>query len=505
MTFDKTLSWKTHILKLIDKCNRNLNIIRCTKGRSWGTDKKCLLNIYKGLIQSKINYGCIVYQTASDTLLNKLQRIQNRALRVITSCPRYTPVTPLHVETATLPLDLQRDIYALKYWARSYRLGKTLPINSLVDVDPIFIYKAKPNQKLPYSQSIQVLLQKYQLSDLPIQEPSYNHNPNLSLPAIDISLCEKINKQGDPQSNLSITNRHLIHNYENFTKIFTDGSKDTKSNIAGAGIVVFNKQNEIQDQVTLKFNNSVSIFTCELYAIDRACAYAHNTNKTQTVICTDSLSSIQSIQSGHSKNRPELVNNILQTCTNIKNKGNTITLTWVPSHIGLTGNEKADTLAKLGSLDGTQIDIKLSLPEAYSVIKHIIKKQFHKRWDEYSAKHTIRSNTHPPTRMEKYHPDKQLDDIYTRLKLNGSFLNRRRIVSLGQLCSGCNVPEDDEHVLMHCIWFKHERENMQDALTKININAVNLKTLLDPPPESARQVREILFNYIKNTNLINKL
>ena len=40
MTFDKTLSWKTHIRKLIDRCNRDLNIIQCTKDKNWGTDKR---------------------------------------------------------------------------------------------------------------------------------------------------------------------------------------------------------------------------------------------------------------------------------------------------------------------------------------------------------------------------------------------------------------------------------------------------------------------------------
>jgi ribonuclease HI len=87
------------------------------------------------------------------------------------------------------------------------------------------------------------------------------------------------------------------------------------------------------------------------------------TNKAETIssvkktaIFTDSLSVLQSIQSGHSKNQPAMCNNILKKASLIRSLEYELILVWVSSNVGITGNERADKCAKQASLNGDTCD-----------------------------------------------------------------------------------------------------------------------------------------------------
>ena len=84
MTLDKKLTWGEHIKKLIEKCNKDLNLMRLVSDTTYGADKKILLTLCKALILSKIDYGAQAYNLASKPLLSKLDIIQNHALRIAT-------------------------------------------------------------------------------------------------------------------------------------------------------------------------------------------------------------------------------------------------------------------------------------------------------------------------------------------------------------------------------------------------------------------------------------
>ena len=46
--------------------------MRSVSGSKWGADQETLLRIYRALIRSKIDYGCIVCGSASETALKHL-------------------------------------------------------------------------------------------------------------------------------------------------------------------------------------------------------------------------------------------------------------------------------------------------------------------------------------------------------------------------------------------------------------------------------------------------
>jgi len=52
--FDTRLTWREHVSKIIDKCKRVMNLMRCLAGTEWGADVASLKQIYVYLIRARI-------------------------------------------------------------------------------------------------------------------------------------------------------------------------------------------------------------------------------------------------------------------------------------------------------------------------------------------------------------------------------------------------------------------------------------------------------------------
>lgn len=76
MIFDNVLQWTQH-LKILSHL---------------GADTESLLNIYKSLILSRINYGSIIYNTANENLLKILDPLHNEGIRISIGAFRTSPI-----------------------------------------------------------------------------------------------------------------------------------------------------------------------------------------------------------------------------------------------------------------------------------------------------------------------------------------------------------------------------------------------------------------------------
>ena len=79
---DDNLTWHSHIDKLCKKIASAIGVIKRVKPF---VPQSTLLNIYNSLVQSNFDYCSLIWGTCGKTLSNKLQKLQNRAARVITS------------------------------------------------------------------------------------------------------------------------------------------------------------------------------------------------------------------------------------------------------------------------------------------------------------------------------------------------------------------------------------------------------------------------------------
>ena len=64
LIFDSKLSFKAHIDYLKKKCLKAMNLLRVVSNTDWGADSTTLLRLYRSLVRSKLDYGCVVYGSA---------------------------------------------------------------------------------------------------------------------------------------------------------------------------------------------------------------------------------------------------------------------------------------------------------------------------------------------------------------------------------------------------------------------------------------------------------
>ena len=83
ITFDERLNFSAHYDNLRVRALKRLNIIKIFSHKSWHLNRATLTNIYRALIGSIFDYSFFSIACVSETKLNRVQTVQNRAIRCI--------------------------------------------------------------------------------------------------------------------------------------------------------------------------------------------------------------------------------------------------------------------------------------------------------------------------------------------------------------------------------------------------------------------------------------
>ena len=104
---DDNLTWHSHIAdKLCKKIASAIGLIKRVKPF---VPQSTLLNIYNSLVQSNFDYCSLIWGNGGKTLSNKLQKLQNRAARVITSSNFDVDVDSLFHKTQLERLEISKS------------------------------------------------------------------------------------------------------------------------------------------------------------------------------------------------------------------------------------------------------------------------------------------------------------------------------------------------------------------------------------------------------------
>ena len=93
--FYNKLTFKNHIQYLKTSCQKALDNLRVVGHTGWGADRVVLLRLYRSLVRSKLDYGCIVYGSAHRSVLKQLDPIHHQGLRISLGAFRTSPAQSL--------------------------------------------------------------------------------------------------------------------------------------------------------------------------------------------------------------------------------------------------------------------------------------------------------------------------------------------------------------------------------------------------------------------------
>lgn len=112
VTLTNTLKWDTHISNTCQKAFKQLGFLRRKLATAPPNVK---LSCYKSLVRPILEYGSVVWDPYQVYLINKLEAIQNKALRFIYSrYSRNDSVTLLRNRAAIQTLETRRRVASLK-------------------------------------------------------------------------------------------------------------------------------------------------------------------------------------------------------------------------------------------------------------------------------------------------------------------------------------------------------------------------------------------------------
>jgi ribonuclease HI len=126
--------------------------------------------------------------------------------------------------------------------------------------------------------------------------------------------------------------------------MYTDGSVDPVTHRAGSGIVGYLDRRKV-GTLAMRIPDGSSTLQAELHAIVRALEAAQAYAPPSLLIVTDSLGSLQAIKKADPPDNQLLLQAVHELLDHREAAGQESIFYWAPSHVGIIGNEAADTAA----------------------------------------------------------------------------------------------------------------------------------------------------------------
>ena len=102
ITFDSKFTFKKHFEEILGRCNTRYHRIRLLANKKWGPSPSTILQIYKQCVQPIFESGFLSTTTTSDTIISKIQQLQNKHIQLALRLPEYISVKLLH-DSSGLP------------------------------------------------------------------------------------------------------------------------------------------------------------------------------------------------------------------------------------------------------------------------------------------------------------------------------------------------------------------------------------------------------------------
>ena len=288
---------------------------------------------------------------------------------------------------------------------------------------------------------------------------------------------------------------------EKFVPVYTDGSKSDNYVSSSAVFPV--------DIFKANLLVHTSIFTAEAVALKLAVQYIQRDAIPKSVIYSDSLSCLQALANKNFEN--PIIREIVHIITYLHEVGSQIVFCWIPGHVGIKGNEKADKIAK-DIIDHKIYGIKTPYTDFRLQISKYVDSLFQAKWDAcgrnfskyvdslFQAKwdacgrnklHEIKENFLSSVKL--YSAYRKDDVTLTRLRIGHTRLTHRHYLANEDApeCIPCDRPLTVKHILIECIDTAEIRKQY--------FNCPDLKTLFNSV------AGDTILAFLSEVNLMNKI
>ena len=338
----------------------------------------------------------------------------------------------------------------------------------------------------------QALLVQYRVPTPKIWMENIPEKPPWTQPTIKV--CPFVENRKINQPETVIRAKFLAHCEKHTSQhVYTDGSK--KDQHVGFAAVF---QNETESG---SLPGEASIFTAELYAIKMALDKILKTNlrdKNYTFF-SDSQSALLALKSRITTT--PIILDIKNMIEQARSRKLEVDFCWVPGHVNISGNEKADKAAKEAAANVNPLTFTRPVP--HTDTKRTVKAAVKAKWQEHwLSPHQGEGKLREVKRdvgiwHSSYNKSRRIETALSRLRIGHTNITHaylmERLANPPE-CESCRVPITVKHILVECRKF-----------TTIRNKYYNNPTLADMLAESSNFCITKITKYLKETDLFSKI
>lgn len=401
--FDDNLSFVSHSKHICNRASKRLSVLKHIAGSPYGATQRTLLQYYKTCIRPILEYGSITMSIACPSAIRRIEALQNTSLRIALRLPPNTRTALVLAEAGCPTIDdrmktlsmvaytkikavhhhpfhqYSKNMHIAKHLLGKYpKRGRDLPLEmSLIETSSMASLPQVPYINIPAIRPDSPTLSSYMNIDIKLPTKSKSDMTNLEIAELRQSVMTYIESQ-----------------FKNHFHIYVDGSVNKDTGRAASAFIAHNDINPYSKVV--RVSDKVSSTQAELTAIEEALAYIKLAPSlySHVVIHCDSHSAITSLLKSKLDPLESQVYQVLKLAQNItKDHHITLTLHWIPSHIGIPGNEEVDKLVKQGL---THITIDKAIPATIGQVKSIIRRHISQCTQNYFTKQVVATSDNEP-------------------------------------------------------------------------------------------------------------
>ena len=456
--FDRRLTYKDHFKTLRERCFKSLNVLKCVARTSYGADRKTLLLLYRSIVRSKLDYACFVYDGASESSKSSLDSVHHAALRVATGAFRTSPKSSLLAEAHEPPLSIRRQMLGMRYTLQ-LRQYPTHPTYQYVFPEGDTRSPRAVQRSGPFYVRAKSL---FSVADVSLRGVRRVRCSERSLPPwrnarpqVDLSLADG-KKDDFLPSEARIRALEHIASYDGFTSVFTDGSKTSDG--VGCAFVAG------RDTRSFSLPVNASVFSAELIAIEKALCFIEVCDDLFYLVLTDSLSSLLALRSFNPSD--PLVQDVLARLTSLELAGKSVQLCWIPSHVGIAGNELADAAARRAALAACTRRLPLPARDFYPAVGSFVHTQWQADWHARESKLKELKPQLGPW-QSSFRSCRRQEVILCRLRIGHTYATHGHLLRGEEQprCRSCDLPLTVAHVLVQCPHLEARRSRHLGRIT----------------------------------------
>ncbi|KAI9035184.1 putative RNA-directed DNA polymerase from transposon X-element [Aspergillus affinis] len=310
---DKTLSFITHCAKAVAKANGSLEALRSISASTWGTSLLNMRTIYLAAVVLQMLYGVAAWYSPTSgrtkyakrqKTISEFERIQTRAAVLISGAFRNTASAALGAEIFLPPVRLHMQQMIEETAIRI----QTVPVMAC----PRGLESRKAHVLAPWELPLNYVIEG---ADSAVQE----HD----------RICQESRRQ----------------------IWYSDGSS-FNGHVGGAAVSI--RAGKVRKKYLGAAADS-TVYVGELEGVKMALKWAEAAPIT---VFSDSQAAIQAVQNPGRPSGQYVLRAIYERIRTLRDSGlqqEDIELRWIPAHIGIEGNERADEAAKRAAIKGIEL------------------------------------------------------------------------------------------------------------------------------------------------------